>query len=114
MSYLESEARLHVRQAVLGELGYLAEAAPHAWSPENVETLVEFTRASRHNAATTTTALAVLSSLTAAPALPRITLTPGSDSGLVSQCIQIVIKLLLYRLIVDLYYFNVAMTNKIA
>ncbi|CAL4091822.1 unnamed protein product, partial [Meganyctiphanes norvegica] len=84
MGYLESEARLHVRQAVLGELGYLAEEAPHAWSPENVETLVEFTRASRHNAATTTTALAVLSSLTAAPALPRISLTP--ESAIVELC----------------------------
>lgn len=81
MGYLEKETRLGVRQAVLGELGYLAEAAPHAWSAENVEILVEFTRSSQHNAAMTTTALSVLASLTAAPALPRITLTPGEDEA---------------------------------
>lgn len=74
---LESEARLGVRQAVLGELGFLAEAAPHAWSVDNVETLVKFTKSPHHNPAMTTTALSVLASLTAAPALPRITLTPG-------------------------------------
>ncbi|XP_063608036.1 integrator complex subunit 7-like [Penaeus indicus] len=84
MGYLEKETRLGVRQAVLGELGYLAEAAPHAWSAENVEILVEFTRSSQHNAAMTTTALSVLASLTAAPALPRITLTP--DCSLVDLC----------------------------
>lgn len=75
---LESEARLGVRQAVLGELGFLAEAAPHAWSSDNVETLVKFTKMPHHNPAMTTTALSVLASLTAAPALPRITLTPGN------------------------------------
>ncbi|XP_064093034.1 integrator complex subunit 7-like [Macrobrachium nipponense] len=84
MGYLKSEARLGVRQAVLGELGYLAEAAPHAWSAENVETLIEFTRASRHNAAITTTALCVLASLTSAPAIPSVSLTP--ECGLVDLC----------------------------
>ncbi|XP_071531436.1 integrator complex subunit 7 isoform X2 [Panulirus ornatus] len=84
IGYLESEARLGVRQAVLGELGYLAEAAPHAWSADNVETLVKFTRSSRHNPAMATTALSVLASLTAAPVLPRITLTP--ECALVDLC----------------------------
>ncbi|KAK7075353.1 hypothetical protein SK128_022949, partial [Halocaridina rubra] len=84
MSYLKSEARLGVRQAILGELGYLAEAAPHEWSVENVETLVEFARLSRHNTATTTTALSVLASLTSAQALPSIILTP--ESTIISLC----------------------------
>lgn len=85
IGYLDSEARLGVRQAVLGELGFLAEAAPHAWSAENVETLVKFTRSSRHNPDMTTTALSVLATLTAASALPRITLTPGKSFGLVPE-----------------------------
>lgn len=76
---LEGEARLGVRQAVLGELGYLAAAAPHAWSADNVETLVKFTKMPHHRPAMTTTSLSVLASLTAAPALPKITLTPGKD-----------------------------------
>ncbi|XP_050722010.1 integrator complex subunit 7-like [Eriocheir sinensis] len=81
---LEGEARLGVRQAVLGELGFLAEAAPHAWSADNVETLVKFTKMPHHSPAMTTTSLSVLASLTAAPTLPRITLTP--DCALVDLC----------------------------
>lgn len=64
---------------MLGELRYLASAAPHAWSGHNVDTLVSFTRSCclPNSAPTATTALTVLATLTAAPALPRVPLSSG-------------------------------------
>ncbi|KAK3880532.1 hypothetical protein Pcinc_014980 [Petrolisthes cinctipes] len=86
IGYLESETRVGVREAVLGELRYLASAAPHAWSGHNVDTLVRFTRSCclPHNSPAATTALTVLATLTAAPALPRVPLS--SDCTLVDLC----------------------------
>ena len=47
LSWVSQESRSCVRSAALRELGYLASAAPHAWSQGNVAALVAFTRAAK-------------------------------------------------------------------
>uniref|UniRef100_A0A6A7FUC8 Integrator complex subunit 7 n=2 Tax=Hirondellea gigas TaxID=1518452 RepID=A0A6A7FUC8_9CRUS len=111
LSWVSQECRACVRGAALSELRYLASAAPHAWSPGNVSSLIAFTRAARNNTTslggasgdtdtatsadnsdgdavlcsasehdrTTAAALDVLATLTSAPALPHLNLTPESE-----------------------------------
>ena len=73
MNCLESELRLAVRKSILEELDYLAQAAPHAWAPKNLEKLVKFTQESLNQHLVSSRSLDVLSSLIAAPTAPNFT-----------------------------------------